>query len=58
VEVGSATLGLPVVKQVLFNNLEILEGGGEGGPHIVAPVSGAIADHGTLQVDVRKAIVE
>jgi len=52
VEIGSALLLLPVVKQILLNDLEVLEGLWERGPHIVGPVGGTITNHGSLEVDL------
>lgn len=57
-EVGRAALLLPIIKQILLNDLEVLEGLRERGPHIVAPVGGTVAHHGALQVDLWQIRVE
>lgn len=51
-EKGSAFLLIPIVKQVLLNDLEVLESLRERGPHIVGPVGGTVTDHGSLEVDL------
>ena len=52
VEVGLAIVLLEVVEEALLDDLEVGEGLRERGPDIVAPVSGAIADHGAPEVDL------
>lgn len=58
VEVSGTALGLPVVEKTLLDDLEVLESLRERRPDIVAPVSGAIADHSATKVDLREIFLE
>ena len=49
---------LPILKQVLLNDLEVLEGLRERRPDVITPVGGTVANHGALQVDLSKVSVE
>ena len=57
-EVGVAIVLLEVVEEALLDDLEVGKGLGERGPDIVAPVGGAIADHGASEVDLDHLRVE
>ena len=57
-EVGVAIVLLEVVEEALLDDLEVGKGLGERGPDIVAPVGGAIADHGASKVDLDHLRVE
>ena len=50
-EVCSATFLLPVIEQILLDDVEGLKRLWERGPDVIAPVCGAVADHSAAKVN-------